>query len=308
METSQATIQLKGIRKKYLWNFIFHVLILYSLVIIVGCLYILPIYNNVFWKDFFLEKLSFLYSNNELIQTIIVVVLCSILSIVLIVLTSIIYYKNNSKYGERFMGLLYDELRLNEIYIQNKRRLDESNDLELICKSYNLKNVERTHLFTFKSLLEMDFYQFYSFMHRRKDYSLLIKSRVNKGLNGYLTLQFDNQYTIEEYNEKGIFQYNFQDTRKYPYDIYANSSFGRDTYQIVNENVLKTMISLKEFTGVNIRVTLEDHLYFVLINGWELKLSDNLFAPIAYNTMDKKVELFTELLDEIVDLYSYLVN
>ena len=68
------------------------------------------------------------------------------------------------------------------------------------------------------------------------------------------------------------------------------------------------MISLKEFTGVNIRVTLEDHLYFVLINGWELKLSDNLFAPIAYNTMDKKVELFTELLDEIVDLYSYLVN
>ena len=308
METSQATIQLKGIRKKYLWNFIFHVFILYSLVIILGCLYILPIYNNVFWKDFFLEKLSFLYSNNELIQTIIVVVLCSILSIVLIVLTSIIYYKNNSKYGERFMGLLYDELRLNEIYIQNKRRLDESNDLELIYKSYNLKNVERTHLFTFKSLLEMDFYQFYSFMHRRKDYSLLIKSRVNKGLNGYLTLQFDNQYTIEEYNEKGIFQYNFQDTRKYPYDIYANSSFGRDTYQIVNENVLKTMISLKEFTGVNIRVTLEDHLYFVLINGWELKLSDNLFAPIAYNTMDKKVELFTELLDEIVDLYSYLVN
>lgn len=308
METSQATIQLKGIRKKYLWKFIFHVFILYSLVIILGCLYILPIYNNVFWKDFFLEKLSFLYSNNELIQTIIVVVLCSILSIVLIVLTSIIYYKNNSKYGERFMGLLYDELRLNEIYIQNKRRLDESNDLELIYKSYNLKNVERTHLFTFKSLLEMDFYQFYSFMHRRKDYSLLIKSRVNKGLNGYLTLQFDNQYTIEEYNEKGIFQYNFQDTRKYPYDIYANSSFGRDTYQIVNENVLKTMISLKEFTGVNIRVTLEDHLYFVLINGWELKLSDNLFAPIAYNTMDKKVELFTELLDEIVDLYSYLVN
>lgn len=308
METSQATIQLKGIRKKYLWKFIFHVFILYSLVIILGCLYILPIYNKVFWKDFFLEKLSFLYSNNELIQTIIVVVLCSILSIVLIVLTSIIYYKNNSKYGERFMGLLYDELRLNEIYIQNKRRLDESNDLELICKSYNLKNVERTHLFTFKSLLEMDFYQFYSFMHRRKDYSLLIKSRVNKGLNGYLTLQFDNQYTIEEYNEKGIFQYNFQDTRKYPYDIYANSSFGRDTYQIVNENVLKTMISLKEFTGVNIRVTLEDHLYFVLINGWELKLSDNLFAPIAYNTMDKKVELFTELLDEIVDLYSYLVN
>ena len=308
METSQATIQLKGIRKKYLWNFIFHVFILYSLVIILGCLYILPIYNNVFWKDFFLEKLSFLYSNNELIQTIIVVVLCSILSIVLIVLTSIIYYKNNSKYGERFMGLLYDELRLNEIYIQNKRRLDESNDLELIYKSYNLKNVERTHLFTFKSLLEMDFYQFYSFMHRRKEYSLLIKSRVNKGLNGYLTLQFDNQYTIEEYNEKGIFQYNFQDTRKYPYDIYANSSFGRDTYQIVNENVLKTMISLKEFTGVNIRVTLEDHLYFVLINGWELKLSDNLFAPIAYNTMDKKVELFTELLDEIVDLYSYLVN
>lgn len=308
METSQATIQLKGIRKKYLWNFIFHVFILYSLVIILGCLYILPIYNNVFWKDFFLEKLSFLYSNSELIQTIIVVVLCSILSIVLIVLTSIIYYKNNSKYGERFMGLLYDELRLNEIYIQNKRRLDESNDLELIYKSYNLKNVERTHLFTFKSLLEMDFYQFYSFMHRRKDYSLLIKSRVNKGLNGYLTLQFDNQYTIEEYNEKGIFQYNFQDTRKYPYDIYANSSFGRDTYQIVNENVLKTMISLKEFTGVNIRVTLEDHLYFVLINGWELKLSDNLFAPIAYNTMDKKVELFTELLDEIVDLYSYLVN
>lgn len=308
METSQATIQLKGIRKKYLWNFIFHVLILYSLVIFIGCLYILPIYNNVFWKEFFLDKLSFLYSNNEFIQTIIVVVLCSILSIVLIVLTSIIYYKNNSKYGERFMGLLYDELRLNEIYIQNKRRLDESNDLELICKSYNLKNVERTHLFTFKSLLEMDFYQFYSFMHRRKDYSLLIKSRVNKGLNGYLTLQFDNQYTIEEYNEKGIFQYNFQDTRKYPYDIYANSSFGRDTYQIVNENVLKTMISLKEFTGVNIRVTLEDHLYFVLINGWELKLSDNLFAPIAYNTMDKKVELFTELLDEIVDLYSYLVN
>lgn len=308
METSQATIQLKGIRKKYLWNFIFHVFILYSLVIILGCLYILPIYNKVFWKDFFLEKLSFLYSNNELIQTIIVVVLCSILSIVLIVLTSIIYYKNNSKYGERFMGLLYDELRLNEIYIQNKRRLDESNDLELIYKSYNLKNVERTHLFTFKSLLEMDFYQFYSFMHRRKDYSLLIKSRVNKGLNGYLTLQFDNQYTIEEYNEKGIFQYNFQDTRKYPYDIYANSSFGRDTYQIVNENVLKTMISLKEFTGVNIRVTLEDHLYFVLINGWELKLSDNLFSPIAYNTMDKKVELFTELLDEIVDLYSYLVN
>ena len=308
METSQATIQLKGIRKKYLWKFIFHVFILYSLVIILGCLYILPIYNNVFWKNFFLEKLSFLYSNNELIQTIIVVVLCSILSIVLIVLTSIIYYKNNSKYGERFMCLLYDELRLNEIYIQNKRRLDESNDLELIYKSYNLKNVERTHLFTFKSLLEMDFYQFYSFMHRRKDYSLLIKSRVNKGLNGYLTLQFDNQYTIEEYNEKGIFQYNFQDTRKYPYDIYANSSFGRDTYQIVNENVLKTMISLKEFTGVNIRVTLEDHLYFVLINGWELKLSDNLFAPIAYNTMDKKVELFTELLDEIVDLYSYLVN
>lgn len=308
METSQATIQLKGIKKKYLLGFISNILILYCAVILIGCLYILPIYNNVFWKNFFLDKLSFLYAKSEIVQTIIVVTLSSVLVIILIVLTLVNYYKLNSKYQDRFIYLLYDELRLNEIYLQNKRRVDESADLERIYKSYNLKNIERTHLFTFKSLLEMDFYQFYSLLHRRKDYSLLIKSRVDKGLNGYITLQFDNQYTIEEYNEKGIFQFNFQDTRKYPYDVYANSSFGKDTYKIVDENVLKTMILLKKFTGVNIRVTIEDHLYYVLIPGWELKLTDNLFTPIAYNTMDKKVELFTELIDEIVDLYSYLIN
>ena len=223
------------------------------------------------------------------------------------ILSLIFYYHSNTKYQKEFLSKVYDELRLNEIYLVTKRRQDEG-EIEEIYKALAYKKIEREYLYSFRSLLDMDFYQMFSFMHRRKDYSLLIKSKVDHGVDGFIQMRFNTKYTIEEYKEKGIFQYNFYNPKKYPFDLYANSSLGKDTYKIVDDNVIKTMIQLKMYTNVNIIATITNDLFYVLIPGWELKLTDSLFKKLKYDTMDKKIEIFTELIDEITDLYIYLIN
>jgi hypothetical protein len=308
MKVTQATTKIKETRRTYLMRVYFWIIVLTLIAVLLCSFYLIPYYSNPFWKGILVNSSYSLYSSSNVTQIIIFIIYCVVIGLITTIGSLIISYKNNIEYQEEYLKIIYNELSLNSIFLSSRRVVDESPEMEFIYKSLELKNVERDHLYTFNSLFDMNFYQLFSKLHRRKDYSLLISSNIQKGIDGYVQIRFNTKYTCENYEDSEIFQYNFSDTRKYSYDIFVNSSKGKATYQIIDNNVLNTMIQLKKFTNVNIVVTITDKLFYVWIPGWELKLTDSLFKKLSYDRMDKKVEIFTELIDEIVDLYIYLVN
>ena len=71
METTQATSQIKIIKKGYLFRILSLLFLIYLISISLVILYVFPYYIKTFWSEFFLEKLSFLYAKQRFYRMII---------------------------------------------------------------------------------------------------------------------------------------------------------------------------------------------------------------------------------------------
>lgn len=302
MKTSQATRKIKSIKAKYLFRYLFFTFLFLILTLFILTVYLTSQYLNLFYSGWILSNLSFLFSDNTKIQFIINGCFTVLVILLNVVFTLVTYYIINSKYQRKFLIILFDELKLNEIYLLEKRISNSNIILEQALKTLSLDNSSYEQLFNIKSLFTFGFVQF-SKKNSRLAQGLLISSETDKLLNGYLEIRFDDIQNVIEYDNKGIHKFIVHKPDKYPYPLYINTNLGRFTSRIISDQVIKKIFELKRYTRTKYVLCIYNNKIFVYLDGWELRLTDSLRKKLTYNSIDKKIDSFTQLVDDLQDLY-----
>ncbi len=301
---TQASSKLISIKKFY-----FNKLLLFGLISLTSLVFLFIIYLGSYYSFFVDETLvssiPFIYNKDPSLQNIISLIVGIIVALLGSLIILVLYYINNSKYTLKANEIMLKELELNEIYSINHEKNNEVLKFDKIFAYIGLDVPKYYYLMTLSSLINLNFYQIHDSKYKPKN-GLLITSTVNENFDGFLQIRSDNKFTIDSESNKNIYQYYLDDVKRFSNPIYINSTFKKDTYKLVDNEVVTLFLKMKEFCKNNIVITLTNKQLIIYISSWELKLIDPLKKKLYYNSVDLKVEALTELIDFSNDIYYYI--
>ncbi len=301
---TQASSKLISIKKFY-----FNKLLLFGLIFLTSLILLYLIYIGSYYS-FFVDKtlvssIPFIYNKDPSLQYIISVIVGLIVTLIGSLIILILYYINNSKYSLKANEIMLKELELNEIYSIEHEKNEEVLKFDNIFAYTGLDVPKYYYLMTLTSLINLNFYQIHDSKYKPKN-GLLITSTVSENFDGYLQIRSDNKFTIDNILNENVYQYYLDDIKKYSSPIYINSTFKKDTYKLVDNEVVSLFLKMKEFCKNNLVITLTNKQLIIYISSWELKLIEPLKKKLDYNSVDLKVEALTELIDFSNDIYYYI--
>jgi hypothetical protein len=301
---TQASSKLISIKKFYFNKVIlFGSISLFCLVLLL--LVYLGSYYSFFVDDSLTNNLPFIYNNDPSVQRIISIIVSLIMALIGSLIILLVYYFNNNKYQKEAYEVLYKELELNEIYKIDHDENLENIQFDTIFKYIGLEPPKYYYLMSLSSLIKLNFYQIHDKTIKNKN-GILITSTLNDEFDGFLQIRSDNVFPIENINEKNIYQYYLDDVKKYSSPIYINSTFKKETYELVSSEVIETYLNMKKYCSTNVILTLTGRQLIIYISSWQMKMIDSLKKKVAYNAVDLKVDALTELIDFTNDIYYYI--
>lgn len=303
MKTTQATRKVKQNKSKYMFRYIFTIVGFIILTLAILFIYLSSQYLNFSYCSWIKNNLGFLFIDSskefQMIINIAAIFLIILINVVIILIT---YYVNNTKYQREYLKEFFDELKLNEIILLEKR-INSVNKLIAFSEEVNnYKNLNIDYLFSIKSILSINFVQLFN-KNNHKKRSLLIASESESNIDGYIEFRFEDNFKLDEIDEKGLYKFIINYPNKYPYPLYINTNLGKYTHKIINDKIIDLVFKLRNYMRSNFILTLHKNKLIIHINGWELRVSDSLRKKLTYNSIDKKIDSFTKLVDEIENLY-----
>ena len=257
--------------------------------------YMLPVYFEVFYSSFFEEHLQMIYSKGDY-QTIINVLLITIDLLVCFLILIVLYYKYNKQYQKLYLDIFFKELALNEFKIIENYDLDIRKN-RIISSYLPYKKSSKDLQCSLMNDKRFSIFQLNLFEEKIKYGGLLLLEGV-KSSDNFLQVNSLEKCPLNEYKDKGIFDFNYTDP-KFEYTINVYSSFGKDTSKIVDREFLEKIDQLQRFCDSKIILTYVENFITLVVPGWKLKLSEPLIKSLSSNIMEKKIE-------SILILYSYL--
>ena len=161
---------------------------------------------------------------------------------------------------------------------------------------------EKCHIFSIKSLFNINFTQMFSKDNFKKN-GLLISSETNKNFDGFVEIKFTDDFVLEEIDQKGLYKFIINKPNKYPYPLYINTNLGILTSKVLNDKIIDDLYKLRSYTRSNYSICIFKNKLYIYINGWELRIIDSFRKKLTYNSIDKKIDSFTKLIDDLQDLY-----
>lgn len=302
MKTSQATQKIRSIKSKYLSKYIFLICLFIIVTLSLLFIYLSSQYLELPYKEWVINNLGFLFLDDSKTQLIINIASSLVIVLLNVVFILVIYYIFNSKYQKKFLEIFFEELKLNEIYFLEKRITNFNQILDQVDCSINKKDIIYEHMFSVKSLFDLNFVQSYIKKIKNED-GLIITSETNRLLDGYIEIKFDSLMNVNEFSNKGVNQFIIDDSSKYPFPLYINSNMNKLTHRMVDEKAIQKIYQLKKYTKSKFTFCIYENKFFIHINGWALRLTDSLRKQLTFNSIDKKIDSFTQLIDDLQDLY-----
>ena len=125
----------------------------------------------------------------------------------------------------------------------------------------------------------------------------------DKNFDGYIEIRFKEDFTTTEIDDRGLYKHIINFPNKYPYPLYIISNLVINTSKIINDNIIKLLYELKSYTRSNYTLCVYKNKVFLYINNWELRITDSFRQKLTYNSIDKKIDSFTRLVDDLQNLY-----
>ena len=302
MKTTNATQKIKTIKTRYLVRYLLSIfaIIIFSLLILF--IYLSSQYLDMFYSEFIFEKLSFLFISDNQIQVIVNVAVSILFLLIDVIIVLVLYYMINSRYQTDFYKVFFEELKLNEIYLNEKRFLSVNSSLSFAYSALDLNDMEEEYLFSLKSLVNLNFHQYYSKQRYRKK-GVLISSENEISFENYVQFNFEENNLITETNDKSVIKFIYDKPSKYPYPLYIYSNLGVNSSKVLDDNIVEKIYQLRKFTRSNFIFSIHKNHLILYINNWELRITDSLRKKLTFNSIDKKIDSFTKLVDELQDLY-----
>lgn len=303
MKTSNATRKIRIIKSRLASRYFFSVIFFLLITLALLFFYLSSQYLDVSFAHWIKENLDFLfYYKDQQVQLFINIGASFIILLINIIYMFIIYYVFSIKYQKQFLEVFFDELKLNEIYLLEKRSTFVNSLVEFSTETLGLKKMNNEHLFSIRSLFNINFTQMFSKDAYIKK-GLLVSSETDKNFDAFVEFKFNEDFNLEDIDNKGLYTFIVNEPSKYPHTLYINTNLGIMTSKVINNSVLDMLFSLRRFTRSDFSLCIFKNKFYLYINGWELRISDSFRKKLTYNSIDKKIDSFTKLVDDLQDLY-----
>jgi hypothetical protein len=302
MKTSNATTKIKYVKSRLMSKYFLAISIFAVVTLLLGFIYISSQYFNFFYSNWIMENLSFLFLEENKIQLFINIASGTLIILFNISYIFIMYYVYSTRYQKIFLNHFFEELKLNEIYLIEKRTASINSMIEFSKKILNQKKMEAEHLFSLKSLFNLNIAQMYS-KNNQSSQGLLISSETDKNFDGFIEIKFKDDFAIDEIENRGLYKFIINFPNKYPYPLYINTNLGILTSKVLDDNILKIIYDLRSYSRCDFTLCMHKNKIFLYINGWELRITDSFRQKLTYNSIDKKIDSFTKLVDDLQNLY-----
>ena len=303
MKTSNATQKIKEIKSRLATRYFISVILFVLLTSSLLFLYLSSQYFSFKYCIWIKEHLSFLfYFQDKNVQLIINIASSIFIILINIIFLIIIYYIYSVKYQKIFLYIFFDELKLNEIYLLEQRNASINSMIAFSNETMGLVKMNEEHLFSIKSLFNFHFTQMFSKDHYITK-GLLISSETNKFFEGFVEFRFEDNFHLEEIENKGLYKFIINKKDKYPYPLFINTNLGILTSKVFNDSIVEKLYDLRNFTRSNFSLCLYKNKLYIYLENWELRITDSFRKKLTYNSIDKKIDSFTRLVDDLQDLY-----
>ena len=303
MKTSNATRKVKSIKSRYISRHVFAIVIFMMLTLAILFIYLSSQYFDFEYCAWIKKHFDILFiDSNKKLQMIINIAGISLVVLINIVVILISYYVNNTKYQKDYLNEFFEELKLNEIYLLEKRLPSVNSSIDFAEDVIKYKKMNIDYLFSIKSIFNINFTQLFSKSNHKKR-ALLVSCENEQKFDGYVEFRFEDNFSLEEIDSKGLYKFIINYPDKYPYPLFINTNLGKLTHRIINDKIISLIYDLRKFTRSNFVLTIHKNKVFIYINGWELRVTNSLRKKLTYNSIDKKIDSFIKLVDDFQNLY-----
>lgn len=264
--------------------------------LIISSLYVLPIYFNVFWKSFVVDKFSFIYTegNRQLIINILVIAISILVSLICFFLT---YFFLNRKYQKIYYKIFVDELALSEFYDCGDGVLIDDISLNELFLHLPFSEVVKEHILSLKKVDKFSFYQLHSKNERFKKWGLItLYSDFKK--DNYIQISSSFKCPKHPYKDMDLFTFNYN-SREFAGRISVESTYKKKTNVLCNKEFLLSFDKLQRFCKSKIIIISFEHYLFMLAPGWSFRFSPSLIKKFKPNSMEKKVQSIEKIYNQI---------
>lgn len=294
-----------SIRVKQLRTFKFYTLLILSLIILffigfeIGFYYLYQYLKNY---DF----LSFLYQNESLFLAFFFL----IINVFLFILLLIVFLFRYNKYQKNYVEYLFNECRLDELYMMDYKLSKNNKQYNEINKYFNIHNISIMKSYSFassKHFLIMS--NIYYIKNKKWNQGILFSLDYDVDLNGFLLLSHNDYLINEDIEDNRVFKFSFSNKSVLRhFKVY--SSFGSEVYKLEDNKVGASIVKLEKYFNRNIDFAFHNGKLYILVSDYKLKLHDNLFKIISSSRFQDKIDsleslyrLFFALIDDFEQIF-----
>lgn len=273
------------LKRHYLYKVWLSFIIPFFALMVIGIIYVLPTCVNVFYKEFFFEHFSSIYADgiNQIVIDIIVFALVILVSTITMLSVSFIC---NKKFQKIYQTVLFDELTLYEFYQASSNFVDDIELSELFVH-LPFNRVVKEDVMILKKDYDFALYQLHLHGSKYKHAGLFVL-RNDKKKSEFIQILSSIDCPQKNYQGKDTISFHY-DSNKFASKIDVFSTYGKKTNQICNYEFLSLFDKLQRFCKCKIIIISYLNYLFLIIPGWEFKLSINVLSIFKQNSMDKKV-------------------
>lgn len=273
------------LKRHYLYKVWFSFLVPFFILMIICVIYVLPTCCDVFYHDFFFNHFGLIYAEgvSQILIDVIVFALAVLISTIIMLGVSFVC---NKKFQKIYQTVLYDELTLYEFYQSSSNFVDEIELSELLVH-LPFNRVVKEDVMILKKDYDFALYQLHLKGSTYKHAGLFVLKNERKK-NEFIQISSSLQCPQKNYQGKDTISFHY-DSNKFASKIDVFSTYGKKTNQICNYDFLSLFDQLQRFCKCKIVIISYLNYLFLIIPGWEFRLSVNVLSFFKQNSMDKKV-------------------
>lgn len=230
-------------------------------------------------------------------------------SILIIVVTIILLIIGNSKYKSFYLECLYNECKLEEIFL-----LDHKTNINKEISSFLLKAFKMTYLKAINSFSDasrkysLDIINIRYFEDKKRRNGTLLSIQFDQEKPGFLQLSRDDKCYFNTYDSRDVVQYGTS-AGSLLKGFHIFSTYKAFTYEIEQVKHAKKIVMLEKYFSTPLDIVFDnDHLY-IFISNYSLKLEDNIFKKINNMRFSDKMESiknFHQILFDVINMFDEL--
>ncbi len=231
------------------------------------------------------------------------------LSFLIIAISCVLFVIGNSKYKLFYLECLYNECKLEEIFLLDHKTNINKEISSFLLKAFKIKKFKAINSFSDASRkYSLDIINIHYYKNKKNRNGTLLSIQYDQEKPGFLQLSHENACYFDVFDNKDVIQYGTT-AGSLLKGFHIFSTYKAFTYELENAKYAKKIVMLEKYFSTPLDIVFDnDHLY-IFISNYSLKLEDNIFKRINNMRFADKMESiknFHKISFDVINMFDEL--